>query len=342
MLVVVAVAVVDAVVGGSGTPDNASPAALTVADAGRDAAVARLRQAGIHGRLVYSDRRCVLHTVLLPNLHEYPPPAGPEVGCEFELSARGNIVAPRGAAVGGSRLVAACEGTVVLVLAPEEPQLSFDGCMPAWRPTSTREQVPPNNELLWAVDGPPGSLTLVRDGEVVAVGPGCAGQRRCGRVVLTAAAIRVAATNTIPPASQSALRRVRIHDVTWLSPTRVAVILRIPTAEDRVSHYLLAIFEAGRLRSTYPIADAIRDELVAELVAGPLGQRLWAGGDAVFTSDGLRLPIPNRFGRSRAAAWSPDEQWLALAAGDTIAFVRPGVDEPVLTVPIDAADLAWR
>ena len=262
-----------------------------------------------------------------------------------------NIVAPRGAAWAGSRLFAVCEGAVVLVLAPdrrggalryEERQLSFDGCMPAWRPTSRQEAVPPDDELLWSVDGPPAaSLTLVRDGEVVAVGPTCAGQRRCGRVVLTAAAVRAAATNAIPPASSSALRRVRIHDVTWLSPTRVAVILRIPTA-DRVSHYLLAIFEAGRLRSTYPIADAIRDELVAELVAGPRGRRVWAGGDAVFTSDGSRLPIPNRFRRSRAAAWSPDEQWLALAAGDTIAFVRPGVDEQVLTVPIDAADLAWR
>ena len=87
-----------------------------------------------------------------------------------------------------------------------------------------------------------------------------------------------------------------------------------------------------------PLADSSRDEFVA----GPRGQRVWAGGDTVFTSDGFRLRIPNRFGRSRAAAWSPDEQWLALAAGDKIAFIRPGVDGHVVTVPIDAADLAWR
>jgi len=48
-------------------------------------------------------------------------------------------------------------------------------------------------------------------------------------------------------------------------------------------------------------------------------------GDAVFTNDGSPLRIPNGFGRSRAAAWSP-----------------PGVEGQAVTVPIDVTDLAWQ
>jgi hypothetical protein len=293
-------------------------------------AVATLTSLGVRGTLVYTDRDCRFHALRLPSLAETRAPPAEAGDCSFELSPDGTRVAPAGAAWNASEEYAICNGATVelrTTMVADLPRRIFWGCVPAWRP------------------GSPPTLTVADEG-IKAVGASCHLKQPCGTVLIDHDTIQAAAANAIPPPSPSELERVLVHDVTWLSPTRVAVLLRIPMTcsvqqpclAGRVHHYLLAIFEAGRLRWTWPFADSIRNEVVA----GRRGQRLWAGGNPVFASDGSPLRIPDRFGRSRAAAWSPDEQWLALATGNTIAFVRPGVDQQVVTVPIHAADLAWR
>jgi hypothetical protein len=303
---------------GSPPPAGAAP---------RTDAVAALTSLGVRGTLVYTDRDCRFHAVRLPSLAEARAPLDEAGECSFELSPDGMRVAPAGAAWNRFEEYAICNRARVEVRTSivDLPRLAFWGCTPAWRPGSTP------------------TLTLVDGEEVREVGASCHLQQPCGTVLIDRDAVRAAAANAIPPVNPSALGRVHIDDITWLSPTRAAVLLRIPMACCRDAgsvdySYLLAVFEAGRLRWAFPFDDSMRDELVV----GPYRQRLWAGGDAVFPPNGAPLRIPNGFARARAAAWSPDEQWLALAAGNTVALVRPGVDEQVVTVPIDAADLAWR
>src|SRR5688500_2342992 len=86
---------------------------------------ADLRAAGISGVLVYTDGDCVLHAVRLPGLEPAPLPAGPDVGCEFELSPDGTHVEPPGAAWNPKAPgYALCRGNVVDVvrLPPDAPR----------------------------------------------------------------------------------------------------------------------------------------------------------------------------------------------------------------------------
>ncbi len=54
------------------------------------------------------------------------------------------------------------------------------------------------------------------------------------------------------------------------------------------------------------------------------------------------LPAPSVAGY-RTIAWSPDEQWVAVAAEQGVFVFRPGVGEPPeLELDLDAQDLDWR
>ena len=213
-------------------------------------------------------------------------------------------------------MYALCNGDVVGVhLPPYVPaQVAFDGCVPAWRPTRRP------------------TLTVVRGEGIYQVDP--------ARVLVPRALIRAAATShPNAPDDPEAIRSVSIDDVAWLSESRVVVLLRLRIAGIREPQQLVAVLDRGRLRGSYYFFTADSDGLEA----GPLGGRVWTGGVFAFTSEGPRLAVPDSFGDISGAAWSPDEQWLALAARGAIAFVRPlGAHAQVVTVPIDAADVAWR
>jgi hypothetical protein len=310
---------VDAVLGGDKTQEEVVPPP-TASGTQRAAAVARLRRAGIRGRLVYTDRgSCRLHTVRLPDLAELSPPAlaGPPVGCAFELSAAGGRVAPRGAAWAQRSTYALCRGDVVGVHFPPivPARFTYDGCVPAWRPT------------------PRGALTVVRGQKIH--------QATTQRVLVPRTLIRAAAaSHPNAPDDPRAIRSVSIDDVAWLSDSRVVVLLRLRIDGIVEPQQVVAVLEDGRLRGSYYFFDADRDGIEV----GPHGGRVWTGGVFAFTSEGPRLAVPDAFGDVRGAAWSPDEQWLALAARGAIAFVRPGggAEAEVVTVPIDAVDVAWR
>jgi len=213
-------------------------------------------------------------------------------------------------------MYALCRGDVVgLHVPPSVPaQATFDGCVPAWRPT------------------PRPTLTVVRGEAIFQVDP--------ARVLVPRALIRAAATtHPYVPDDLAGIRSVSIDDVAWLSESRVVVLLRIRIAGFRDVRQLVAVLENGRVRGSYYFFTPDSDGLEA----GPLGRRVWTGGVFAFTSEGPRLAVPESFGDVSGAAWSPEERWLALAARGAIAFVRPvGPRAEVVTVPIDAADVAWR
>ncbi|MGE5690099.1 MAG: hypothetical protein ACM33B_06050 [Pseudomonadota bacterium] len=289
----------------------------------RAASAAQLRRAGIRGTLVYTDATCELLARRLPDLRPVAPPVGLEGPCSFALSPDGTSVAPGDAAWSRDGRWALCVGgsTAVHAALDLRPGRLVPGCTPAWRPTS------------------PPSLTLVRDGALVEVDPACGGGPSCARVLLTRSALRAAAAqHPDAPTSPSAIRRVSVLDVEWLTASRAMLLLRL--AIDGVGpRDLLVVLDGARTRGSYAFFDTRRDVLEASLT----GRYLWAGGAFAARREGPRLSVPDAFGPVHAAAWSPDERWLVLAARDAVAFVRPReLGEPrTVVVPLRAADVAW-
>jgi hypothetical protein len=193
--------------------------------------------------------------------------------------------------------------------------------MPAWRPTT------------------PSSLTLVRDGALVEVDPSCPEVPGCVRVLLSRRDLRTAAAqHPNVPVALSAVQRARVVDVEWLTARRAMVLLRLSIDRGDDAD-LLVIVEDGRTRGSYAFFDTDRDELEASA----RGSLLWAGGAFAVRRAGPRVTVPDAFGPIHAAAWSPNEEWLALAARDAVALVRPReLGAPsVLLVPLRVSDIGW-
>ncbi|HSC93276.1 MAG TPA: hypothetical protein VLB86_16605 [Gaiellaceae bacterium] len=304
-------------------PDRpAAPAPARDLAGDRAVFAAQLRRAGIRGTLVYTNATCELLARRLPDLRPVAPPPGLSRSCPFALRPDGTTVAPGDAAWSSDGRWAACAGSSTAVFAALDlrPGLVVPGCAPAWRPAA------------------PPSLTLVRDGGLVEVDPACRG-RSCGRVLLSRSALRAAAAqHPSVRRTPSALGRVSVLDVEWLTASRAMLLLRL--AIDGVGPQdLLVIVDGGEARGSYAFFDTRRHVLAASRS----GRYLWAGGAFAVRRDGPRLTVPEAFGPIHAAAWSPDERWLVLGARDAVAFVRPReLGGPrTLVVPLRVSDVAW-
>jgi hypothetical protein len=296
------------------------PSAVAVPRAG---AVAALTSLGTRGTLVYTDRDCRFHAVRLPSLAETRAPPDESGDCSFELSPDGMRVAPAGAAWNASEEYAICNRAYVELRTStvDLPRRIFSGCAPAWRP------------------GTPPTLTLVDDGQVVAVGASCGLRVPCGTVVIDRDAIQAAARqHPNVPDAPAGIEAVEVGDVAWLARDLAVLLLRVRIPRLGTQD-LVAVFENGRVRGSYYFLDDDRDRLEVSR-----GSRYIAAGTAfAVRADGPRLAIPDAFGEVRALAWSPDERWLAIAARDVVALVRVGASATprVVALPIDAADVAW-
>jgi hypothetical protein len=295
----------------------------------RASAAAGLEAYSVRGTLVYTDLRrgCRLEAVRLPELTPAPVPRGVRRGCRFELSPNGRRIAPAHAAWLNDESFASCVAGVTRIEVPAtrdaSATLAIAGCEPALRPRPAR------------------ALTLVRHGEVIEVDAECGEPVPCERVLVRAPLIEAAAEThpNVSPENGRPLDEVEVADMAWLSPTRLALLLRL-TIDGAGEQDLVAVVEGGRIRGSYYFFDTERDSIEVS----PRGRRGWSGGSFAFTAEGPRLGIPDAFGAVRAAAWSPDEEWVALAGRNLVAFVAAGDSAAprVATAPIDAGDLAWR
>lgn len=295
------------------------------ADGDADDAGDDLRAAGIRGVLVYTDRDCVLHAVRLPGLEQAPLPAGPDVGCEFELSRDGKRVEPAGAAWHPwNSSYALCRGNVVDVVIPPNarPQWQFDGCAPDWRP------------------GSPPQLTVADEGAIEEVRPSCERQPPCERVLISADALLEAAARHPNTSELSLPSSIDVEDVVWLSPEEAVVLLRLRLRFGPQD--LVARFQNGHVRETY----AFRDDEATSLELSAAGHFvLVEPARLALHVGGSTLDVRAAVGRARASAWSPDERWLAVARPGRVAFLETrgfgGPPGRVVEVPIDARDVAW-
>jgi hypothetical protein len=258
-------------------------------------AAAALREAGLRGVLTYSDEDCRLHALTLPDLVGHP--ASSERRCRLPGVVRLRFGRP----VGDPQriLVARCRSGRVEVSELGGRLLGrAPGCFPAWRPD--------------------GTLTAVRDGELVSLFP--------SRVLL----------------SRDDLARelegdFEIVEATWLSRTSLAAVVRArrPSSAPTV----LAVFRGRRLVKR-PVAFGTS---MSGLRVSPDGDFVAARssrGAIVLDREGRRVPVPAGVG---ALSWSPDGAWAAGTRGDEIVFFPSG--EPSaggIPVPVAARDLVWR
>jgi hypothetical protein len=317
--VLAAAALVDAVVGGRSGGDPGPPAPppeQRETGAGGDDFLDDER---VVGRVLYVDEACRVRALDLPEARRRTTPD--RRACEFTsspggvLGFDGVVVAPEG------RYAAVCRSDRVALLAsrggggdadPVEGSLlaSWPGCAPAWRPR--------------------GSLTLVRDGEVVDVGvPGAVAEPR---VVLSRADLARAFAG--PPWH---LRDARAREIAWLDETRLAAVVRDGDGGDD----LLALFREGRVVGTTPSPYSA----LSGLRASPRGSYVAARiGDAsalvLLDREGEFVPTPLR---GHAITWSQDELWTAVAAREAIyVFATEGRANRFARIPIAARDVFWR
>jgi hypothetical protein len=65
-------------------------------------------------------------------------------------------------------------------------------------------------------------------------------------------------------------------------------------------------------------------------------------GDQVFTRDGHAIGVADGLPPARAVAWSPDEDWTALATGESVyVFPSERPQERVIRIPLAVRDLDW-
>jgi hypothetical protein len=321
--VVLAVAIVDTLRGGheADVPPPDEAARSLAADVESRAAIAnRLRHEGIAGRLVYTDQRCAVRAVALPDLVPAPPPQTRHAGCFFAASPDGaRTGTPDAAWSPDPRRVAVCRAGRVHVYVGSERSAVADrhvGCTPGWRPD--------------------GTLTFVHDEEVVDAS---------GAQLVPARAIRAAARrHAVAPDPPELEIDYEVLDLAWPTPTRVALLLRIvfAGAGRRLGPQMqVAVFQQGTLVGTEDeSAPWTRLDGRRGLLAVRPGTLLDAQARRLFPQVGVGT------GAGEAVAISPDARWLAVGLLGRVTILsvralRAGRFRSV-TLPFAANDLAWR
>lgn len=297
----VVAAAVDAFVGrepAARPPDPPAPAQTTE----QDELVRALRDREVSGVLHYADDDCEVHALVLPSLVEADL-AGEVQACGFAAppTRRG--------------ITAECEAGIVEVRTVAAPVGRTPGCAPAWKPD--------------------GTLTIVRDGELVQVR--VAGRIRPLRTRVLVSRGDIARRLAGPPWG---FVTPLIREAAWLTDDLVATVVSDPATE---RDDVLALFRGRRFVGAPPFPyerlSALRVSPRGSFVAARVG--LPPGGLVVVDRRGDLVAIPFRV--ARAIAWSPDERWTAVASPSTI-FIWETGERAVrfVALPIRARDLAWR
>jgi hypothetical protein len=268
------------------------------------------------GVLYYADESCELRAARLPTLEAAEAPSWDE--CRFVLSPDGTRASGAGSGwdphsdprIG--RLFQSEGGSIQVSsnLGPEGDPIR--GAAPAWRPGGTLTYVAGGTLREW----PSGEVVLSQNDLAVAV----------------------RAHPGVPDSGR--VRGVAVEETAWLDDDRAVVTLSVPV-EDSVEH-MVAVFEGRRLRWVeFAGPQTLFDLRVSS------GGRFFAvmAGSSFLLFDSRRglIETPARIGDDlHALAWSPDEQWVAAAAGSSVYVFRPGDQGRVRELPIAASDLAWR
>jgi hypothetical protein len=327
VLVVVVVAAIalaagfDALRGDSGSDRTAQtesePPATSTQEASEPAPAPEGEVAGI---LYYTDEECHLGAAKLPELAPAEAPNWDE--CRFVLSPDENRVSGAGSGWDPhsdplrGRLFQSAGGSIQVATNGGPEGTPFRGQAPSWRPGD-------------------GSLTYFADGAIR--------EWPSEDVVLSQRTLlRALARNTFVPLDDR-FRAVSVREAAWLDDRRLAVIMSGDADEDED---LLAVYEGNRIDALAfdepggfsDLRASPQGRYVAAKTSGRRGQ----GEYVILDDSGASIDTLGIRGY-RAIAWSPDDEWAAIAADGGIFVFRPGdTGPPELQLDIAARDLDWR
>jgi hypothetical protein len=317
VVLVAVLAAADALRGnGESEPKAAVPESPTITRASPPTLRDVLRREAITGFVVYTDRDCVLHSLLLPRMLDEVVRTDadqPFRMCRF--SSGGGRYLPEGQlASPGGRLIAECRGGHIAVweLQSGIPKRSLRGCPPAWRPDRR--------------------LTYARGDRIME-----------GRRILFSAADLKAAARLQPNIHDlSGDLRIFVHatDLAWLDETHLVTTLeiRVPNLFDGS----LAVLFSGK---EVTAVAGNRGSGPGNWVVSPAGNFAASENGIIVRRDGGSVDPPQNLPAGRAVAFSPDEQWLAYVTSASVYLIRtPGNGEPgrIIRLPLEAQDLVWE
>jgi hypothetical protein len=275
-----------------------------------------LRSEAVTGLVLYSDRDCRLHSLLLPGLIDevVRDDSGVDVfHCRFSVP-QGHVLDGDVVAQPHGKLVARCRGDHIAVwnLETGEPVRSIRGCHPAWRPD--------------------GVLTYESRGRILA-----GRDVLLSRADLTRAARRAPGLQGIRPGF---LLGVEVSDLAWPDDGHLVVGLQTRAPELGPPRFLAAVFQGNAITT---LAAGFRGPYEHLFVSG---DGLLAGADdgTVLTRSGRSVDPPANLPQGRAVAFTPDDRWLVWLTGSSTFLVEPagGGDSRIIRLPVPARDLVWE
>jgi hypothetical protein len=277
-----------------------------------------LRREEVTGFVTYSDERCRLHSLALPDMADFvvrkERTFDPVRRCRFAMGA-GRFLADDELIDPDGKLLARCRRRHVEVfdVLSSELRSRVPGCAPAWRPD--------------------GGLTYFHGARIL-LG---------GRIVLFSRAdLRSAARGhpNVAGLGAGVPFTVRVLELAWLDQRRLAASLEVRIRSVEPQYREVLFQDRGMIGGTVSFAGPIRGLVVSPgggFVADQQGRMIARDGGSSELPDGVPTPL--------AVAFSPDENWLAAATGASILLVgTPRNDEPgrVIRLPVAARDVVWE
>jgi hypothetical protein len=271
-----------------------------------------LRTEAVTGYVLYSDRDCRMHSLLLPRMIDrvIRDEGGADVfHCHFTVAA-GQIVDGEDVPSPGGGALARCRGDHIAVWKTVSGATlrTFRGCSPAWDAD--------------------GRLTYFNGDAIV---------QDNGQVLYSQAKLRGIARRhpNVAGLGADVPIRVSVLALAWLDRLRLAMSLRIDIRGVE-SQYLVALVDGGDILAI----DDVFGSAVTRFVASP--GSTYVGEREGVLSRGRSFDFPQELSQPRALTFSPDDRWIALFNRESVYIVGLPNFDPIIQLPIYARTFVWE
>jgi len=316
-------AILDAVIDRS----EATPAPFAAAPP--QTAKNELRAASVTGTLFYTDRRCRLRALGLPDMR--PARAPRQTSCTFTLSQDAHVILPAETAwhPDGRMYARSSRGMVEVASISPPWTFRFAGSSPAFKPDGTPTFSRDGAVFEWRRCSPAISDSVAFVGDT---------SSRCPVRVVSRRAVLEATRFGNEPLPDSGMD---IESLAWLDDERFAAVLSM---EEGPTQVVLALFDGRKIIRASAGFVATWDDLSASSD----GRFAFTRNDStegftVMEPDGTSVaPFP-RVSDVHALDWSPDGRWRAVATRASVYLLDvTEPSRPSIRIPLVVRDLAFR